>query len=96
MSALSSTLKLPDYFGGNWDALEECIRDLTWLPEGPVVLVHEDLPLRHDMPSLYLYLSILQDAAAKRNASGGRVLVVVFPANVEPEVKTVLAAEKPS
>ena len=27
---------LPDYFGGSWDALDGCMRDLSWLPEhGP-------------------------------------------------------------
>jgi hypothetical protein len=29
----------PDYFGNNWDALEECLHDLTWAPASGYVLI---------------------------------------------------------
>ena len=31
-------LKLPSYFGGNWDALADCLRDLNWLKGAGFVL----------------------------------------------------------
>ena len=31
-------LGFPDYFGYNWDALEECLRDLQWLPANGYIL----------------------------------------------------------
>ncbi|MFH7595271.1 barstar family protein [Streptomyces racemochromogenes] len=34
-------LKLPDYFGWNWDALSDCLRDLNWLPAEHYVLIVE-------------------------------------------------------
>lgn len=32
-------LKLPSYFGGNWDALADCVRDFNWLA-GKGYVVH--------------------------------------------------------
>ena len=42
MDALFEGLQFPDYFGRNWDALDECICDLSWLPPGDVILIHKD------------------------------------------------------
>ena len=41
MAALSDALEFPDWFGGNWDALDECLRDLGWLEANGHVLVIE-------------------------------------------------------
>lgn len=37
-AALSETFRFPDYFGGNWDALDEVLRDLEWIAPAKVVL----------------------------------------------------------
>ncbi|MFF3617204.1 barstar family protein [Streptomyces sp. NPDC002580] len=34
-------LRLPGYFGWNWDALSDCLRDLNWLPADRYVLIVE-------------------------------------------------------
>jgi RNAse (barnase) inhibitor barstar len=38
-AACARALKLPSYFGGNWDALADCVRDLNWLA-GKGYVVH--------------------------------------------------------
>jgi len=84
---LAQRLQFPDYFGANWDALWECIRDLSWLPPGPVVLRHHDLPLAGDVVSLKKYLSILRDTVEKRwSRSRARDLIVVFPPETRDQV----------
>lgn len=47
MERIASALEFPHWFGGNWDALEDCLADLSWSKaDGHVLLVEgaEDLP----------------------------------------------------
>jgi Barstar (barnase inhibitor) len=42
MAAISSGFEFPDYFGANWDALEECLRDMgSWLEAKGYAIVME-------------------------------------------------------
>jgi len=38
---IASALAFPDWFGANWDALFDCLNDLSWLPARGYVLVFE-------------------------------------------------------
>ena len=111
LDALYNALRFPDYFGGNWDALDECICDLSWLPPGDVILSHKDLPLSGDRALLSTYLVILKRAVENWNTTGSnlifaspekwdatgerkllvkRKLLVIFPADTENIVESVL------
>lgn len=41
MERIAQALGFPQWFGGNWDALEDCLTDLSWLDAGGQVLVFE-------------------------------------------------------
>lgn len=52
-TAVDRALQLPDYFGMNWDALEECLRDLDWIDAtGYIVLVTDADDLWRRNPQL--------------------------------------------
>ncbi|MBI1928444.1 barstar family protein [Candidatus Poribacteria bacterium] len=39
-------MSFPDYFGNNWDALEECMRDvMEWIPARGYIVLFEDAHL---------------------------------------------------
>jgi RNAse (barnase) inhibitor barstar len=60
----AKVLELPDYFGHNWDALEECLADLEWMPaKGYVLLLTEaEQILPQDEDDYATLLEILNDA----------------------------------
>ena len=38
---IAKALAFPAWFGGNWDALEDCLSDLSWITAGGYVLLIE-------------------------------------------------------
>ncbi|WP_285793652.1 barstar family protein [Micromonospora sp. NBRC 107095] len=40
----SDALLFPGYFGWNWDALSDCLRDLNWLPADGYLIVVDNAP----------------------------------------------------
>lgn len=41
LESIAKTLGFPDWFGENWDALEDCLTDLSWREAAGHVLVFE-------------------------------------------------------
>ncbi|ATE59041.1 barstar family protein [Thauera sinica] len=38
LARIASAMRFPDWFGHNWDALADCLTDLSWLPAPAYVL----------------------------------------------------------
>ena len=67
LAALSRRLRFPAYFGGNWDALKDCLTDMTdWIAApGWVVIVTEAESLCAGSPAdRKTFLDVVGDGAA--------------------------------
>ena len=64
LTECARALDFPDYFGHNWDALEECLADLEWLPGKGYILLLTDAAhvLPDDEAEYETFLEILRDA----------------------------------
>lgn len=73
LQALARALRFPAGFGGNWDALADCLQDLGWLQDqGWMLVLRGTAGTEADQNMLR---SILADSAAAWRARG-RVFVV--------------------
>ncbi len=85
LRALHEQARLPNYFGFNWDALSDCLRDLHWVASREFVLLHGDVPnlARHDLNS---YLEVLAESVATWLPGDKHALTVVFPSAARLEI----------
>ena len=80
---LQKALRFPSYYGHNWNALDEVINDLDWLPKESIVIKHGDLPLANDKKAMEIYLDILKNANMMWSQYSDRSLIIVFPASLK-------------
>jgi hypothetical protein len=91
---LAHGLGLPAWFGHNWDALEESLREFSWAKGAKsIAIVHEALPAKLGEDELRTYLDILAGAVAGLRKAKDRVpaLQVVFPAAAREQIRKLLA-----
>jgi hypothetical protein len=80
IQALAKGLAFPEWFGGNWDALEDSLSDLSWRPAKGHVLVLEGLAPGDDAGIL---VDVLRAAAEHWSARR----VPFFAVLIDPERK---------
>jgi RNAse (barnase) inhibitor barstar len=75
---IARSLDFPDWFGGNWDALEDCLTDLSWRDAAGYVLLFEAAKPGDELGVL---IDVLR-TAAEHWAGRGKPFFAVF---VNPE-----------
>jgi RNAse (barnase) inhibitor barstar len=85
----SDALRFPAYFGWNWDALSDCLRDLNWLPADRYLVVIEEPAklLSGDAEGRRILFGILGQASREWASPLGK------PGNAGIPFQTVLLAD---
>jgi RNAse (barnase) inhibitor barstar len=74
LQRIAAALEFPQWFGGNWDALFDCLADLSWRPAaGHLLLLENTDALKREAPEVFdTAVAILQDVAvywSRRNVT---------------------------
>ena len=79
---IAAALDFPDWFGANWDALEDCLADLSWRRAAGYVLLFSEVKPGDDLGVL---IDVLR-SSAESWAGRGKPFFAVFidPARVLP------------
>lgn len=85
-SEFNDKLNFPDYFGYNWNALYDLLRDFHWMNEKGIVIIHQDIPLFEDEERRN-YLNVLFDASQDWKEGEEHYLQLVFPKEIESQVR---------
>ncbi len=86
LQMLNNKLNLPEYFGFNWNALEECLRDFHWLKQRTIVLIHDDLPALSGFDRL-TYVEVLDNCIRHWRQNDEHQLIVTFPECCRNEIE---------
>jgi len=78
LSACARGFFFPSGFGGNWDALADCLQDLSWLTEpGTVALLRGDADFAVAAPDEHAMLLEILGASAEYWQTRGRVFIAL-------------------
>ena len=85
LRAIAGALQFPEWFGGNWDALEDCLGDLSWRPgDGHVLVLRNWQALSGD--DLGVLIDVLRSTAEFWSGRGKPFFAVL----VDPDAKLAL------
>ena len=79
LSEVKRALRCPAYVGNNWDAVDEALRDLAWLPSrARLLLVSDVADFRAECEDLYATLIDVLDSAVTIHRETSTPLNVVL------------------
>lgn len=82
LKALALAMNFPETFGGNWDALADCLQDLSWLPDrGHVLHLQSFAGFSAAAPAEQAVLLDILGAAADYWRRQGRAFIVLVDGN---------------
>ena len=79
LAACADAMQFPAYFGRNWDALDDCLNDLSWAPaSGYIVLYDEVARFSRGQPGEWASArAVLVDAVSHWTVTGTPMYVLL-------------------
>lgn len=92
MRSLAAVLKFPPYFGENWNAVDECLRNMEWIEQHRIRIIHKDVPMRANAADVSLYVRVLLDAqqSLDRGLIGHKELEIYFPSESRALIEQII------
>jgi len=83
LASLAAKLAFPSYFGRNWDALDECLADMSWAPSRGYIVVAADLTefLSRHPTEFGTFVQVCAWAAASWRKEGTAFKLVLIGSN---------------
>lgn len=86
LSTFKDRFKFPEYFGMNWDALFDSLRNSEWLREHQITVVHEGILSGLTSADFKAYLQVLADICSEYPELK---IKVIFPENTKKHMQGV-------
>lgn len=97
--------EFPSYFGWNWDAFLDMLRDFSWVTQKTIILWHKDLPMNESPEFCGAYVQILATVLSDyaehqmdKHASHlqdcpyfRHELIIIFPEKWKASIEEILA-----
>lgn len=90
LSEIEKKLMFPDYFGHNWDALNDCLTDFSWLPApGYAILLDQSAVFAKSSPEEFdTVVEIFEEAADFWKEEHKPFWVIVTEVGPDTQIKT--------
>ncbi|MEQ6342139.1 MAG: barstar family protein [Gammaproteobacteria bacterium] len=86
LGQIARAMDFPDYFGGNWDALEDCLTDLSWREAPGYVILYDHFDVfAEQVPDQFETALEILDASVEFWRTQGRPLFVMLRGKGGPE-----------
>lgn len=92
LSHYATQLRFPDYFGFNWDAFDEVMRDLDWVAEHRIVIFHREMPLGGTQKDQRIYCDLLMSLAREWAGRKEHELVVAMDPSLRFQLNSLFGA----
>ena len=83
---IAKQLNFPSYFGQNWDALLDCLRNFEWIEQYKIILIHNDL-VQLNIHDFHTYLEILLESINDWAAGEDHEFEVIFSSEYEDLIR---------